>query len=84
MDKHFWYAAAIRAIRTMAQTAIAVIGSAVVLEDVSWATVVSASALAGVLAILTAVAAGLPEVPVEIWEEEELDEEDAEGMEEEA
>ena len=65
MDKIFtkeWFrAAGIRAIRTVAQTAIASIGTAVVLSDVNWVAVVSASILAGILSILTSFA-GLPEV----------------------
>lgn len=54
-------AAGIRAIKTVAQTAIATIGTAAVLHDVNWIALVSASALAGVLSILTSLA-GLPEV----------------------
>ena len=53
--------AGIRAIKTIAQTAVAMIGTATVLGAVDWVTVASASALAGVLSILTSVA-GLPEV----------------------
>lgn len=52
----------IRMCRTIAQTAIATIGSAVVFTDVNWPMVVSASLLAGVLSLLTSVATGLPEV----------------------
>ncbi len=58
----FIKAAAIRAVRTIAQTAIATIGTAAVLSEVNWAVVVSASVLAGVLSILTSIATGLPEV----------------------
>lgn len=54
-------AAGIRAIKTMAQTAVGLIGTSVVIADVSWQLVVSASLLAGVVSILTSVA-GLPEV----------------------
>lgn len=54
-------AAAVRAVRTVAQTAAATMSTAAVLGDVDWRMVVSASALAGVLCLLTSVA-GLPEV----------------------
>lgn len=58
----FWKAALIRAIRTVLQTAIATIGTAVVITDVQWGYVISASALAGILSILTSIYTGLPEV----------------------
>lgn len=58
----FWKAAAVRAIKTICQTAIAMIGTAVFIEQVNWLGVLSASALAGVLSILTSIATGLPEV----------------------
>ena len=63
--KNFWKAAIIRAIRTIAQTAVATIGTAAVLEAVDWRMVVSASVLAGILSILTSIATGLPEVEKE-------------------
>lgn len=61
MDNFIKYAL-IRMARTIAQTAIATIGSAVVFTDVNWAMVISASCLAGILSLLTSVATGLPEV----------------------
>lgn len=54
-------AAGVRAIKTVAQTAIATIGSTALLTQVNWAVVASAAALAGVLSLLTSVS-GLPEV----------------------
>lgn len=59
--KKWFRAALIRAVRTIAQTAIATIGTAVVMSDVNWVAVASASLLAGILSILTSLA-GLPEV----------------------
>lgn len=61
ITKQWWKAAGIRAIKTIAQTAIATIGSSAVISDVNWMVVLSASALAGVLSLLTSVA-GLPEL----------------------
>ena len=60
--KEWLKCAGIRAIKTVAQTAIAAIGTAAVLGDVNWVMVASAAALAGVLSLLTSVATGLPEV----------------------
>ena len=65
MKKYNWKqwikAAGVRAIKTVAQTAVATIGTAAVLQDVNWIMIVSASALAGVVSLLTSVA-GLPEL----------------------
>lgn len=57
-------AAAVRAVKTVCQTAVAMIGTSVVLADVNWVMVASASVLSGVLSILTSIA-GLPEVKTE-------------------
>lgn len=58
--KKWFKAAFIRCIRTVAQTAIATIGTGAVLSDVNWVTVASTSAVAGILSLLTSLA-GLPE-----------------------
>ena len=60
--KEFWRAAGVRALRTICQTAVAVIGTSAVMADVNWINVASASILAGILSVLTSVATGLPEV----------------------
>ena len=61
MTQKWWKAAGIRAVKTIAQTAIATIGASVLLSEVNWLAVASASALAGILSLLTSVA-GLPEL----------------------
>ena len=62
MDIKKWLkAAGIRAIKTVAQTAIASIGTSALLDEVNWVLVASASAVAGVISLLTSVA-GLPEL----------------------
>ena len=61
LTKKWFKAAGVRAIKTMAQTAIGVIGSSLVISDIDWLMVASASVVAGVVSILTSVA-GLPEV----------------------
>ena len=67
-NKEYWInwfkAAAVRAIKTVAQTAVATIGTSAVMGEVDWVVVASASALAGVLSLLTSIA-GLPEVKAE-------------------
>ena len=64
MSKIWWKAAAVRAVKTMAQTAVATIGSSMVISEVNWVMVGSASVLAGILSLLTSVA-GLPEVEMQ-------------------
>ena len=68
MDKEYWSkwikAAAVRAVKTIAQTAVATVGTAAVMGEVNWVMVGSAAALSGVLSLLTSVA-GLPEVKLE-------------------
>ena len=81
----FIKASLIRAVRTIAQTAVAMIGTATVLSSVDWKVVLSASLLSGILSLLTSIATGLPEVeyaqhiymskeePEDSWIEEEGD-----------
>lgn len=57
----WWKAAGIRALKTMAQTAAAAIGTSAVISSVDWRMVISSAVLAGILSLLTSVA-GLPEV----------------------
>ena len=57
-------AALVRAIRPVAQTAVATIGTAAVLQEINWVMVISASVLAGILSVLTSIT-GLPEVKVD-------------------
>ena len=61
MFKKWLKCAGIRAIKTVAQTAIATIGTSTVISEVDWRIVISASLLAGILSMLTSIA-GLPEV----------------------
>jgi hypothetical protein len=61
MSKQWMKAAGIRALKTVAQTFLATVGTSVLLTEVNWAAVLSASVLAGILSVVTSVA-GLPEV----------------------
>lgn len=65
MKKYKWEdwakAAGVRAVKTMAQTAVATIGTAAIMSEVNWAMIMSASLLSGVISMLTSVA-GLPEL----------------------
>lgn len=71
-SKEYWInwakAAGVRAVKTVAQTFVATIGTAAVLQEINWAMVLSASVLAGVISLATSVA-GLPEVSTETTEE---------------
>lgn len=61
MSKTWLKAALVRAVKTVAQTAVATIGTTAMLTSVNWTVVLSASALAGILSMLTSIA-GLPEI----------------------
>ena len=63
-NKDWWLAAGTRAIKTIAQTAIASIGTAAIMSQVDWKLAISASVLAGILSLLTSLA-GIPEVEKE-------------------
>lgn len=76
-NKDFFKAALVRAIKTVAQTALATIGTSAVLSAVDWKVVISASILAGILSILTSFA-GLPEVKMPEIKEVELTEPEVE------
>ena len=62
MNKDFWKAAGIRALKTFCQTAIAMIPTGIAITEIGWIEVIEVSLTAGVLSILTSVATGLPEV----------------------
>ena len=65
--KEWWKAAGIRAVKTMAQTAIATFGTATLISDIDWVAVGSATLLAGILSLLTSIS-GLPECSREVIE----------------
>lgn len=73
--KQWVKAAGIRAVKTVAQAAVAMIGTNIVLSDVNWQTVVSASVLAGLLSLLTSVM-GLPEVESATVSEADMEEDE--------
>lgn len=63
VDTKAWVkAATVRAVKTMAQTAVGVIGASTIVSEVDWTVVLSSAAVAGVVSILTSIA-GIPEVP---------------------
>ena len=64
--KKWWVASMIRALRSVAQAAIAAIGSTALITEVDWKVVGATAAMTGVLSILTSIATGLPEVPEEV------------------
>lgn len=73
--KNFVKAAINRAVRTICQTAVAVIGTSYVMADVDWGIVASASLLAGILSLLTSVATSLPEAEYYDWMDSVYDDE---------
>ncbi len=64
-NKNWWKAAAWRALRTVAQTALATIGTTSVLTGVDWLLVLNTTALAGILSVLTSIIKGIPEADEE-------------------
>ena len=64
MTKTWWHAAGIRALKTVAQTAVSVIGTTAMLSAVDWRVVASSAVLAGIVSLLTSLG-GLPEVKIE-------------------
>ena len=65
MNKKFWQAAAIRAVRTFAQSMVSMIAVGAAISEVSWLRALSVSAVAALLSILTSIATGLPEAAQE-------------------
>lgn len=74
--KKFIKCALIRAIKTMCQTAIGVIGASKLMSEVDWLTCLSAVGMAGVLSLLTSIVGGLPEASEDFEEDEEDEEEE--------
>lgn len=62
MSRDFWRAVGIRALKTVCQTAVAMLPAAAMITDVNWQAVAGTAALAGVCSVLTSIATGLPEV----------------------
>lgn len=81
MNSNWWKAAGIRAMKTLAQTAIATIGTAAALESVDWRMVLSASVLAAILSLLTSIA-GLPELDAAAYAEADASRDDIERKDE--
>lgn len=65
-NKNWWKAAGWRVVRTVAQTALATIGTTSVLTGVDWLLVLNTTALAGILSVLTSIIKGIPEVDEEV------------------
>lgn len=65
MNKKFWKAAGVRAIKTICQVAVALISTNTFMTDIDWLGILSASSVAGIVSILTSIATGLPEVESE-------------------
>lgn len=63
ITKEFWRAAVVRAVRTVLQTALAMLGTTALIDQINWTNVLTSSLLAGALSLLTSLSTGLPEVP---------------------
>lgn len=70
-DKSFWKAAVVRMVKTMAQTALSMLTVGQAVLDVDWLNVLSVSAVAGLISLLTSIATGLPEVNADASASEE-------------
>lgn len=62
-DMTFWKAAAVRAVKTFAQSFLAVISTTTMISDVNWSLALNTASFAALFSLLTSIAAGLPEVP---------------------